>query len=68
MFVNVQRCFFLRKVALFKGGIEMRVRFPSPAPISIPTNRIKAMASFNLFKKGQLLTQTANASKFIIPV
>jgi hypothetical protein len=44
------------------------VRFPSPAPISLSTNKINGLVNFSSLKKGVLLTQTANASKFVIPV
>src|SRR2546429_3553643 len=39
---------------------ETRVRFPSPAPISIVSNKIRHSSSFHRRKMTRLLTPTAN--------
>ena len=49
-------------------GNERRVRFPYALPGSVLTNRIKGFVNFTSLKKGVLLTQTANAFNFVIPV
>ena len=44
---------------------EMRVRFPSPAPILISLNEINCFVSFNVFKNRPVLKSSAKKSSYV---
>ena len=53
------RTFFLTAF----GVLATWVRFPSPAPTSVPIIRIKCLVGFSSLKNGVLLTRTASVFK-----